>query len=266
MTYRGRSEWQTMSNPITGPAPRQTARQGVAHWPGSSSIPTDAAAWLRSMQADWTRNRGFSLGYWALVEQNGDAWQIRGPGPTPGVFNSAANPGRLQSAGNANDWTAPILFAIPTPAGTASPAAIATARALWAQWGITTRPVPHSTLDPTSCCGPGLTAQINAGELDPISTPPPAPPAPSPTGDSDMLLFRRHGPGPNNTGYSWTGTHLAWMFDGHAAGVAMRAGSAQVDVSDVELTSVIRSSMTTTPPPPTLNAEQLALWNTNRRT
>lgn len=263
--YVARADWQDPRTPVVGPPPRQIARQGVAHWPGSPSIPGDIAAWLRAMQADWTRNRGYSLGYWALVDQSGTAWQIRGPGPTPGVFNSAANPGRLQHDGNANDWTAPILFAVTTPAGTASPAAVATARALWASWGITVRPVPHSTLDATSCCGPGLTAQINTGELDPAPTPPPTqPPAPNPQ-ETSMFLARRHGPGPDFTGYAWTGTDLAWMHDGNAAAPLLRGGATSVDVSDVELTAVIASSATVGTPPPTLNAEQLAHWNTNRR-
>lgn len=197
-THNARTVWQDPANPVTGPAPRQTARTGVAHWPGSSSIPRDIGAWLRSIQADWTRTRGFSLGYWACVDQTGTAWQIRGPGPTPGVFNAAANPGRLQNAGNANDWTAPILFAVTTAGEPASPAAAATARALWASWGITARPVPHSTLDPTACCGPGLVRQINAGDLDPTPTPPPTP------GDDDMpLLAYIVQPPPERTGSPW---------------------------------------------------------------
>jgi hypothetical protein len=172
MTDYPRTHWQSPSQPVTGPAKKAATTLAVAHWSGSSNIPTDKAAWLRAMQADWLRRQptGYSLGYWWMVCQNGDSYQIRGP-----ELNSAANKGD-KVAGNANDWTAPILFDV-RPDERLTPAAIATARRLWNSVGVYTRPVPHHELDPTQCCGPHLTAQIAAGELD---NPSPAPPEPQP--------------------------------------------------------------------------------------
>jgi hypothetical protein len=124
------------------------------------------------MQADYLRNRGYSIGYWWLVCQNGDSYQIRGT-----EYNSAANLG-VKVSGNANDYTAPILFDVRYDE-LATPAAIATARRLWNSVGIFDRPVPHRALDYTTCCGDRLIAQINAGEFDnPTTTPP--------IGDDDM--------------------------------------------------------------------------------
>jgi hypothetical protein len=179
-----RTHWQSPSQPVTGPAKKAATTQAVAHWSGSSSIPTDKAAWLRAMQNDYVRNRGYSLGYWWLVCQNGDSYQIRGP-----ELNSAANKGD-KVAGNANDWTAPILFDVRLNESL-TPAAIATARRLWNSVGVYTRPVPHHQLDATQCCGPHLTAQIAAGELDnpppaALQPEPPPPPSLELPGDDDM--------------------------------------------------------------------------------
>lgn len=181
MTDHPRSAWVEAAFQITGPAPRRTTTLGVCHWPGGNVNP-NTVAYLRQMQRSWVQSRGYSLGYWWYVEQNGDSWQIRGPHNNAGQrFNSAANPGRLQNQGNANDWTAPILFGVNGPA--LSQAAINTARRLWLSLGTITsnRPVPHSTLDATACCGDAVRAQINAGLLDLNAGPTPPPVIPPPT-------------------------------------------------------------------------------------
>ena len=146
------------------------------------------------MQRDYVNNRKYSLGYWQLVDQAGNAWQIRGPHGNSTVYNSAANKGD-KVPGNANDWTYPILLATRTNEQ-ATPAAIATCRALWNAWGITSRPIPHSALDYTACCGDPVRAQINLGHFD-NTTPPP-------TGDDDMpKIIYLAVPPASYTGHEW---------------------------------------------------------------
>ena len=191
MTYvhHPRTAWQETGYPITGPAPKQRATTAVLHYSGSDNIPDNIPQWLRSMQRDYTNNRGYSLGYWQLVDQTGNAWQIRGPHGTTPVYNSAANKGDKVS-GNANDWTYPILLAVRTNEP-ASDAAIATCRALWNEWDITTRPIPHSDLDYTSCCGDPVRTQILLGHFDNTQ------PQPPPPGDLPMRYYALP---PNDTG------------------------------------------------------------------
>lgn len=175
MTSFPREAWQDPANPITGPKPKAKRTTGVIHYSGSNSIPADKPGWLRSMQNDYTTNRGYSLGYGYLVAGNGDDFEIRG-----NDFNMASNNGDKVS-GNANDWTLSILLDV-TTTSPATPAAIATCQRILAGAGILTRPVPHSFYDYTSCCGQTVTAQINAGLFDHTSQPDPTPE------DEDMYL------------------------------------------------------------------------------
>ncbi len=215
MDYR-REYWTEPGYPITGPAPKQATTLAVCHWSGSDSIPTDKVSWLRSMQRDYVDNRGYSLGYWALVCQTGDAYQIRG-----NDFNSAANKGDKVS-GNANDWTAPILFDV-RYGEFASIQAIATAKRLWRSWGVTGRPVPHSDLDYTQCCGDALRVQIDAGEFDLDASEPPMPPPPM--GDDDMLVnliqYKADGyPNPQPAVFAqYSGGYKVWIRDGDVLAV-----------------------------------------------
>ena len=168
-----REEWQDPNLPITGPAPKARRTVGVLHYSGSNSIPADKPAWLRSMQADYVNNRGYSLGYGYLVVGDGSDYEIRGAD-----FNMASNNGDKVD-GNANDWTLSILLDVTTSSG-ATNAAIATCRRIFAEAGITARPVPHSFYDYTACCGDTVRAQIDAGLFDPSPDYPPTEPEPEP--------------------------------------------------------------------------------------
>ena len=136
----------------------------VVHWPGfalDDSTPVAIAHALQSMQRDYLRNRGYSLGYLWLVDPTGVAWEIRGFD-----YKSAANKGH-------NDHTAPLLV---TVNGDEPVTAVAwrTVRALSAEYSersnrdYLTRPVPHSDLDgaATACPGDTVRTQIAAGNGD----------------------------------------------------------------------------------------------------
>jgi hypothetical protein len=221
MTHHLREEWQDPSLPITGPKPKATRTVGVIHYSGSNNIPADKPAWLRSMQADYVNNRGYSLGYGHLVTYDGDSYEIRGDD-----FNMASNNGDKVD-GNANDWTLSILLDVTTTAG-ATLAAIDTCKDLFANAGITGRPVPHSFYDYTSCCGDAVRAQIDQGLFDPA---PYHPPTPTPTGVIDMYVIavsRDGWPGPVDLVVSDEGTR--WNANGNTSALDKLAGVPRLEV------------------------------------
>ena len=232
--YRQRAQWQTANQPITGPAKKAKTTTAVAHYTSSmSASPSGEAAvqFLRNMQADYLRSRGYSVGYWAYVDQSGVAWQIRGAHPNDlQDFNAAANPGR-NVAGNANDWTAPILFGHGRNEPISAEAA-ATAIKLWRWWGLTGRPVPHSHLDPTGCCGDAARNQISAGFLDINPAPRPTPIIePSEEDDMSQSFMWRHAK------YASTKPGLFWVCNGSVCHLDGRLRDALLDAGVRVITS-----------------------------
>ena len=173
-----RQSWQSPAQPVTGPPINwSTITTVVIHYTAARDCPEGDypgvyAAFLRSMQADYLRNRGYSLGYSVAVSTVGESWEIRGDDIKP-----AATKGH-------NDTTYAILVTVDGDAP-ASPAAVAEVRRLIAAAevlaGRPLRIVGHGELGSTSCPGAGLRAQIAAGTFRPVAPPPP----PNP-GDDDM--------------------------------------------------------------------------------
>lgn len=229
MTSYLREEWQDPDNPITGPPPKAVRTVGVLHYSGSDSIPADKAGWLRAMQDDYTRNRGYSLGYGYLVTGNGDDYEIRG-----WHFNMASNKGD-KVTGNANDWTLSILLDVTTESS-ATPQAIATCKRIFAAHGIATRPVPHSFYDYTSCCGDTVTAQINQGLFDQHSTPPPTK---GKVIDMYVIAVSRNGwPGPVDLVVDSASTR--WNRDGNTSSLDKVAGVPRLDVDKNQTLGLLR--------------------------
>lgn len=208
MTHYPRESWQDPNLPITGPPPKARRTVGVLHYSGSSSIPADKKNWLRSMQADYVNNRGYSLGYGHLVDGFGDSYEIRGDD-----FNMASNNGDKVD-GNANDWTLSILLDVTTTSG-ATLAAVDTCKRIFADAGITGRPVPHSFYDYTSCCGDTVRGQINAGLFDPGAAPEPEPPRPIPEDDVSNVLVLEDAR--NGVWYRCGADSKTWVQDGNMA-------------------------------------------------
>ena len=96
-----------------------------------------------------------------------------------------------------------------------------------------------------------------------LAPPPPRPEVQPPTPDTeiDMIYIDWRKNTPHHTGLIATGTHLAWSFDGNAAGVYIKAGAKVVNVDDVELLALIKSSETTTACPPNLLPDMKLAWN-----
>ena len=133
---------------------------------------------------------------------------------------------------------------------------------------------PHYRFRTTSCPGvlaepPGVgwvspTGEGRRGDLIPALLTAPVPPLP-PVEESPEMIAIDYEPGqPGWTALTWTGTHLAWCFNGHADKVVRGAGVRRVTVSRDELLGIIASSRTTTAIPstfandPTIEAAWLA--------
>ena len=65
---------------------------------------------------------------------------------------------------------------------------------------------------------------------------------------------------PQYTGLVYTGSHLAWVNDGHAFGVVLAAGAVQVEVDDEQLLGIIKSTVKATPCPPALVGDLKDFW------
>lgn len=204
VSYHPRSHWVDDAKPITGPVwvPR-LIDTAVAHYTAAVDLPDgdadehqtdrDIGPYLRSIQADYLRSRGYSIGYWYAVDWLGGIWQLRGFDLVTGLdgLKSAANYGH-------NDHTAPVLFLVD---GNDAPTELAAAAFRYIAAAVRTHPwrgrrTPLSVIDhgrlpippghSTSCAGTGIRRAIDAGELTERIAPP-TPPTPPPTReDHDM--------------------------------------------------------------------------------
>lgn len=171
------SSWETESQSISGPAPKNTPGTWVIHYPGSASLyePMTNDEMIRSLQrsqGQYLSSRGYSYGYSVVASQSGSLWAVRGMEGYPGVrvYNPASNPGKKLSAGNFNDISRSIQIAVGGQ-NEATPEAVASVNAL-----IATRPTwdvrVHSDVDYTQCAGIGVTHQVRTGVIGHQSTPP----------------------------------------------------------------------------------------------
>lgn len=171
MTYRARTTWVHPAPPITGPAMPTfpSIDTLVIHYPAGNSPDgdpgdtTDVAAYLRAIQLDYVRNRGYSIGYSFAIDHTGTVWECRGWDIKP-----AANAGH-------NNHTLPLLMIVDQDQP-ATPAQLASAREYSAELarraGHPIVVTGHGQLPgaATACPGTGLRAQIAASAFNP--TPP----------------------------------------------------------------------------------------------
>jgi hypothetical protein len=172
--FHARSTWVHPAPPITGPAmvPFSRIDTMAIHYPAGNTPdgdPTDrpdVAGYLRSIQSDYVRTRGYSIGYSFAIDWTGDVWECRGWDIRP-----AANAGH-------NDHTVALLMLVDQDQP-ATHEQLVTARHYVAE--LTRRaghPIVvtgHGQLPgaATACPGIGLRGQIAAGLFNPIPTPPP---------------------------------------------------------------------------------------------
>lgn len=182
MNIRPRTDWQDPKMPVVGPAMRlREVAMVPAHYTAASTIPSDTAAYLRSIQRDYTVNRGYSIGYNFAIDQAGVGWECRGFD-----IKCAANKG-------VNDVTIAILCLV-DGAEAMNPAMVDTFNALAAEAQRLTSQelvvVGHRDIGATACPGDGIYRQVATGQLDATIELPPIPiPPPQPEEDDDMAFI-----------------------------------------------------------------------------
>jgi hypothetical protein len=183
MNVRPRTDWQNPNQPVVGPAMVLSTIDLVpAHYTAASSVPADTAAYLRSIQNDYTVNRGYSIGYNFAVDQAAVAWELRG-----WDIKCAANKGM-------NEVTIAILCLV-NGAAAMTPPMVAVFNGLAAEaqrrTGRSLLVVGHQDIGATACPGAGIQGQVVSGVLT-TTTPPqpePIPPTPEPEDDDMAATF-----------------------------------------------------------------------------
>jgi hypothetical protein len=180
VNIRPRTDWQDPAQPVVGPAMvLATVDLVPAHYTAASSIPDDVPAYLRSIQNDYTVNRGYSIGYNFAIDQTGQAWECRGFD-----IKCAANKGM-------NEVTIAVLCLV-DGADAMSPVMVDTFQGIAAEAervaGTALLVVGHRDIGSTACPGDGIYHQVVTGQLDPADTPTPTP-TPPPTEDDDMAFI-----------------------------------------------------------------------------
>ena len=198
--------WESPAQPVSGPQPvRDEIEAVVYHYPGSQIDQEHMPKQLRSLQASYLRDRGYSLGYcWAIG--NGGVYEVRGLD-----FRNAANNGVPTKSGtlNYNRKTVSVLFAVDgndqAPAVDFNKAADLHVR-IEKELGRTLRVEGHGDKDSTPCPGTGITAQLPYLRLAVAERRQP-PPAPQPLPPFDPAnrqygLWPFHTSKPTIKGYS----------------------------------------------------------------
>lgn len=167
MTIRPREDWQDPGQPVVGPAMQLWSVELLpAHYTAANVIPDDVPAYLRSIQNDYTVNRGYSIGYNFAVDQTGTAWELRGFD-----IKCAANK-------DMNDVTIAVLCLV-DGAEAMNPAMSATFQSVGAEaQRAVGRPllvVGHRDIGSTACPGDGIYQQVTTGQLEPGDPTPPEP-------------------------------------------------------------------------------------------
>jgi hypothetical protein len=170
VTIRPREDWQDPNQPVVGPSINLGSIELVpAHYTAASNIPGDIPAYLRSIQNDYTVNRGYSIGYNFAVDQSGEAWELRGLD-----IKCAANK-------DMNEVTVAVLCLV-DGADAMNDAMVATFQEIGAlvegTVGRQLLVVGHRDIGSTSCPGDGIYGQVQAGLLEPNDSPDPVPPTP----------------------------------------------------------------------------------------
>ena len=166
MFDKSRTVWEepgfTVAEHTTSPpVNRSRITDVVIHYPGHDGVGDDTARDLANSQRYYCMNRGYSLGYNAVVDRAGVLWQVRGVD-----YQNAANKG-------ANPTT--VSVQLRTNIGeAASPAAITRVQRFvsdvrrWAgnpNVGV----IGHRDVGSTACPGDAIYNQIEQGMFEPVT-------------------------------------------------------------------------------------------------
>jgi hypothetical protein len=242
----------------------------VSHYPALKGAlrggPFDLA---RAMQAAYVRDRGHSIGYGWLTWPDGIVVELRG-----WRYRNAANAVKGDD-GRTNRTTLSVVHALSGDRLSFDGYAIdeLPQPQLEAHWllvehirAVTGRPIGqtvHGQLEATRCAGDGVNDQWSMGVLEPAWPPSPIPPTTKAV--PPMILLDYAQPNKPTTVFTWTGTHLAWIENGHADTVLRGVPELpRRSVSRDQLAGIIASAITTTGAPWTLDAQLVNLWTAQR--
>ncbi len=224
-----RESWQDPKLPVTGPVfgPLAAYTDVAIHYTSAAKIPADIDAYHRSMQADYMRNRKYSLGYTCSADQSGVSREIRGLDFRPAATR------------NANTYAFAILVLVDGD-GEASPAACAEVRRLIGEFerltGRHLRIRGHGEYVATACPGAGLRRQIAAGVFSPRWSPIPQPP----TEEADDMPAYLHLITPTKGEWLWTpgGEPQPFKTEADALAIMSVVKPTRVAVSDAQLVAL----------------------------
>ena len=180
VTIRPRQDWQSPSQPVVGPSMNLGKITLLpAHYTAASKVPSDTPSYLRSIQNDYTVNRGYSIGYNFAIDQDGVAWECRGFD-----IKCAANK-------DMNEVTIAVLCLV-DGANAMNSKMVETFKGIGAEAERRCKKdllvVGHRDIGSTACPGDGIYGQVQAGILEPGTAPTPIPPTPTPTPGGDMTI------------------------------------------------------------------------------
>lgn len=164
MFDRSRSVWEepgfTVAEHTTSPPVASGMIDSVVvHYVGAE-VTSDPITWLRNNQRYYATNRGYSLGYNAVVDRDGIMWQVRGL-----EYRNAANKG-------ANNTSVSVLQLVSGDEA-ANGAQIARTRRFitdMEQWcGHPLKVLGHRDVGSTACPGDKIYEQIKQGVFNPAT-------------------------------------------------------------------------------------------------
>ncbi len=166
MFDRSRTVWEepgfTVAEHTTSPpVNRSRITDVVVHYPGHDGVGDDTARDLANSQRYYATNRGYSLGYNAVVDRAGVLWQVRGMD--------------YQNAGNKGANPTTVSVQLRTNIGEpASPAAITRVQRFVAdvrRWADNPNigVIGHRDVGSTACPGDAIYNQIEQGMFEPVT-------------------------------------------------------------------------------------------------
>lgn len=177
------SDWK--QGPWSSNAKQQGIIALVWHYQGgnqplATGLLEDSKKILRAIDADYTKNRGYSIGYTHAIDAGGHVFELRGWN-----HGHAANPANPASRPWNNGNTMSCLLLLPTVDSPPTQAMILAARE-WSAYmnGAVGKVLPHKChyeVSSTGCPGAVLADYVHRGEFEA------RPPSPStPPGDDDV--------------------------------------------------------------------------------
>jgi len=163
MFDRSRAVWEqsgfTVAEHTTSPPVAPAMIDSVVvHYPGHDGVGDDTARDLANSQRYYAENRGYSLGYNAVVDRAGVLWQVRGL-----EFRNAANKGA-----NNTSVSVQLRVNLDEPGSAAAVTRVRRFVADMERWcGHPLTVLGHRDVGATACPGDAIYNQITTGEFDP---------------------------------------------------------------------------------------------------